>query len=235
MTTERPTSVKKYVIAFFLTLLIFSGGILIGILFDNARLSSAQQITLQEKVSLRSLQLQQNYIESGITDCKTLNTILENNINELGRKVGIIIDYEKKALFNQEEFNLQLQDYFLTEIQFYFLAQEINKKCPQNNVKILYFYDENKDDTQGDILAYLKKRFGSKLLIFSLNSQFSQEPMIGTLLTYHNITQYPALVIEEKVFQGHRTAKQLMEDICGEFMGMETEVPEDCVVLLGRN
>ena len=228
MTVERKTSVKKYLLAFVLTLLIFSGGIMIGILFENARLSSAEQITLQEKVSLRSLQLQQNYIELGVADCKTLNAILENNINELGKKVGIIIEYEKKALFNQEKFNLQLQDYFLTEIQFYFLTKEINKKCPQNNVKILYFYDENKDDTQGDILAYLKKRFGGKLLIFSLNSQFSQEPMIGTLLTYYNITQYPAVVIEEEVYQGHRTVEQLMEDICLEFGRMGAEAPEDC-------
>lgn len=228
MAVERKISAKKYLLAFVLTLLIFSGGIMIGIVFENARLSSAEQITLQEKVSLRSLQLQQNYIESGITDCKTLNTILENNINELGEKMGIIIEYEKKALFNQEEFNLQLQDYFLTEIQFYFLTQEISKKCPQNNVKIVYFYDENKDDTQGDILAYLKKRFGSKLLIFSLNSQFSQEPMIGTLLTYHNITKFPAVVIEENVYQGHRTVEQLMENICSEFAGMGADIPEDC-------
>ncbi len=228
MTLERHTSTRKYLLAFILTLFIFGGGIMIGIVFENARLNSAEQITLQEKVSLRSLQLQQNYIESGITDCKTLNAILENNINELGKKVGVIIEYEKKALFNQEEFNLQLQDYFLTEIQFYFLAKEINQQCPQNNVKILYFYDENRDDTQGDILAYLKKRFGGKLLIFSLNSQFSQEPMIGTLLTYHNITQYPAVVIEEQVYQGHRTVEQLMGDICSEFVAMGTDVPEDC-------
>ena len=46
---------------------------------------------------------------------------------------------------------------FLTEIQFYLLAKDIDKKCPQNNVKILYFYDENRDETQGDILVYLKK------------------------------------------------------------------------------
>src|SRR3989338_9695690 len=115
MIVERHTSTKKYLFAFILTLLIFGGDIMIGIVFENARLSSVQQITLQEKVSLRSMQLQQNYIESGITDCKTLNTILENNINELDRKVGVIIEYEKKALFNTEEFNLQLQDYFLTE------------------------------------------------------------------------------------------------------------------------
>ncbi|HLD79974.1 MAG: hypothetical protein A2822_01260 [Candidatus Staskawiczbacteria bacterium RIFCSPHIGHO2_01_FULL_41_41] len=229
MSSERKLSLKKYLLAFFLTLLVFSGGIVVGITLENARLSSAEQITLQEKVSLRSLQLQHNYIDSGITDCKTLNTILENNINELGKKVSIIIDYEKKAIFSEEEFNLQLQDYFLTEIQFYLLAQEIEQKCPQNSVKILYFYDENRDDTQGDILAYLKKRFGNRLLIFSLNSQFPQEPMINIFLTYYKITQYPAVVIEEEVYQGHRTTEQLMDDICKEFIKMGKNIPTDCV------
>ena len=145
---ERKTSVKKYLLAFALTLLVFSGGIVAGLFIENLRLSSAKQIALTEKVTLRSLQLQHNYIASGLTDCKTLHTILENNINELGKKVAIIIDYEKKAVFNEEEFQLQLQDYFLTEIQFYLLAKDIDKKCPQDNIKILYFYDENRDETQ---------------------------------------------------------------------------------------
>src|SRR3989344_3880099 len=204
MAIERITSTKKYLIAFVLTLLVFSGGIVVGIGIENARLSSAKQITLEEKVTLRSLQLQQNYIDSGITDCKTLNTILENNINELGKKVAIIIDYEKKAVFNEEEFQLQLQDYFLTEIQFYLLAKDIDKKCTQDNIKILYFYDENRDETQGDILVYLKKKFDNKVLIFSLDSGFMQEPMIKTLLTNYKINQFPALVIEDKVFEGHQ-------------------------------
>ncbi|MEK6853511.1 MAG: hypothetical protein AABX64_02400 [Nanoarchaeota archaeon] len=228
MSVERKTSVKKYLLAFILTLLVFSGGIIVGIVLENARLSSAEQITLKEKVSLRSLQLQHNYIGSEVTDCKTLNTILENNINELGKKVGTIIEYEKKSLFNEEEFDLQLQDYFLTEIQFYFLAQEINKKCPQDQVKILYFYDENKGDTQGDILAYLKKRFGSKLLVFSLNSQFTQEPMITTLLTYYNATEFPAVVIEEKVYQGHQDTDKLLGYICKEFFNIGKEMPKEC-------
>lgn len=228
MAVERKTSMKRYLLAFLLTLLVFSGGIVIGIVLENARLNSAEQITLKEKVSLRSLQLQHNYVSSGVTDCKTLNAILENNINELGKKVGIIIEYEKKSLFSEEELNLQLQDYFLTEIQFYFLAQEINKKCPRDQVKILYFYDENKGDTQGDILAYLKKRLGSKLLVFSLNSQFTQEPMITTLLTFYNITEFPAVVIEEKVYPGPQDTDKLLGYICREFIKMEEEIPKEC-------
>ena len=226
---ERKTSIKKYILAFVLTLLVFSGGIIAGLFIENLRLSSAKQITLKEKVTLRSLQLQHSYIASGLTDCKALHTILENNINELGKKVAIIIDYEKKALFNEEEFQLQLQDYFLTEIQFYLLAKDIDKKCPQDNVKILYFYDENKDETQGDILIYLKKKFDNKVLVFSLDSGFTEEPMIRTLLTNYNITQFPALVIEEKVFEGHQNADQLMKQLCTEFLNIDSRVPQECL------
>ena len=120
---QRKLSIKKYLLAFFLTLLVFSGGIIIGMVIDKARLSQTNQVNLDEKANLRSLQLQQNYIESGIAKCDALNKILETNTNELAQKMAVLVDYEKKTIFNEAEFNSQLRDYFLTEIQFYFLNQ----------------------------------------------------------------------------------------------------------------
>ena len=132
---SRTLSKKKYFLAFILTLIIFSGGILTGILFEDVRLNDSNEINLLEKVNLRSLQLQQNYIESGIAECNALNHILEANIKELGKKVQVISGYEKKSVLNEKEFNLQLRDYFLTEIQFLLISQEIDQKC-ENTQKI---------------------------------------------------------------------------------------------------
>ncbi|MBU0470856.1 MAG: hypothetical protein KKA62_00075 [Nanoarchaeota archaeon] len=231
MAAARKTSTKKYIAAFVLTLVVFSIGIFVGIFLEEARLKYSQQITLEEKVNLRSLQLQQNYIGSGLADCNSLHHILEQNINELTKKMSLIMDYQKKAVFNEKEFNLQLQDYFLTEIQFYLLSKEIDNKCKEDNVKILYFYDENKFETQGEILSYLKNKFGSKVLIFSLNSDFEQEPMIKVLLTSFGITEFPATVINNKVYQGHRGVKDLMKIICQEFDNKDIEAPEECAFL----
>jgi len=231
MAVERKTSSKKYLLAFILTLMVFSGGIAMGILLENARLDSSQQITLKEKVSLRSLQLQQNYIDSGTADCNTLHKILENNIDELNKKMATVIDYDKKSIFNEEEFHLQLQDYFLTEIQFYLLSQEIDKKCGQDSVKVLYFYNENENDNQGAILEYLKKKFSSKLLVFSLNSNFQQEPMITTLLTSYQITKFPSVVVDGQVFQGYKNVRELMKIICDEFVKIDVEIPKECQVV----
>jgi hypothetical protein len=222
---SRKLSGKKYLLAFILTLLIFSGGIIVGILFENVRLNDSNQINLQEKVNLRSLQLQQSYIESGIAECNALNDILEANIAELSKKVQIISGYEKKSVLNDHEFNLQLRDYFLTEIQFLLISQEIDNKCKRDNIRVIFFYDENKFDTQGQILDYLKDLFGRRLLIFSFDSQFKDEPMINLLLTSYKIKQFPAVVVEDKILQGHTSVDILMKEICSR---MEGKLPKEC-------
>ncbi len=176
---------------------------------------------------MQSLRLQQEYLDSGISDCNAFNTILESNIDELAKKMATIIEYEKAAIFNQEEFNLQLRDYFLTEIQFFLIAQEIDQKCEKDNVKIIYFYDESADDKQGKILDYLKYRFKNDILVFSFNSAFKEEPMIAILLESYNISTYPSVVIEDTVFQGHTDLKTLKAAICQEFDSLETQ-PKDC-------
>ena len=163
------------------------------------------------------MQLQQNYIKSGIAECKALNQLMETNIDELGQKMAVIIDYQKNAILNQKEFDLQLRDYFLTEIQFLLISQEIDQQCSKNNVRVIYFYDENGADTQGRVLDYLKDVFENRVPIFSFNSQFNEEPMIPILITSYNITQFPAVVVENQVFQGYTSVETLMSTICAEF------------------
>ena len=222
---SRNLSKKKYLIAFILTFVIFSLGIGIGLKFEDVRLNDSNKINLLEKVNLRSLQLQQNYIESGIAECTALNHILEANIKELGKKVQVISGYEKKSVLNEKEFNLQLRDYFLTEIQFLLISQEIDQKCDRDNVRLVFFYNENQFDTQGQILDYLKDIFGRRLLIFSFDSTFVDEPMIKLLLTSYDIKKFPAVVVEDNVFEEHTSVEKLMEEICSQMPG---ELPGEC-------
>jgi len=98
-------------------------------------------------------------------------------------------------------------------------------------VKIIYFYDEGASDTQGQILDYLKKVFGSEVLVFSFNSDFSQEPMINILLTSYKIEKFPAVVVEDQVFQGHTSVEVLMKTICKEINSIKGEMPKKCQIL----
>ena len=228
MSIKRSISGKKYFLALILTLIVFSAGIGFGLFIEELRLDDAQNSALRERVSLRSLELQQQFIDSG-TDCKTMQTVLQNTIIELEESVSTIQSYERNTVKLTGDFELQLQDYFLMEIQFYLLAKKIAESCPQEAVKILYFYDDNEASTQGEILGYLKKKFGEKLLIFSFDSTFEQEHMIKTLLTSYNIERFPAIVLEEKVFQGHQDVDLLHEEICDAFKKYTVGLPEECI------
>lgn len=226
---ERKLSVMKYLMAFFLTLVVFLGGIFLGIFIENLRLQDAKQNVLLEKANLQSLQLQQSFIGSDLADCNSLNRVLEGYIEELGQEMATVIEYEKNSFLNEEEFNLQLREYFLTEIQYLLLSKEIDKKCFKENVKVIYFYDENEQDTEGDILDYLKKLFGSRVLVFSLNSNFNQEPMIRMLLDSYDIKQFPSVIVDKQIFQGHTGVKELHTAMCREFKTMGRNVPESCL------
>lgn len=226
--SQRKVSVKKYALAFVLTIIVFCGGIFVGIMLEDARLGDAEQTILHEKVSLRSLQLQQEYISSGLADCSTLQQVLDTKIDELGRKVAQVIEYDKKAVFNQNEFDLQLQDYFLTQMQFFLLAKQVDQQCPKDSIKVLYFYDQNQYDTQGNILDYLRKLFDGRVLIFSFDSNFNQEPMISVLINSYSIEEFPSIVMGEKVFQGHTDVEILRQELCQQFKVLDGRLPEAC-------
>ena len=222
---ERKISKAKYLLAFILTLLVFSGGMIIGIFLETLRLENSAEINLEEKANLKSLQLQLGYIASGIAECRVLNQVLERNLADLSEKVDTIATYQKKSLINDREFKLQLRDYFLTEIQFLILSQEIDKNCHRDFVRVLFFYDEDKQDTQGVILDYMKKLFGPRVLIFSFDSGFTEEPMIKLLLSSYHITNFPAVIVEDQVFEGPTTAKTLLAEICRKVPG---KLPGEC-------
>jgi len=229
---ERKVSSKKYALALILTMVVFSIGIFVGMFFEDLRLNNSEKMILEEKANLQSLQLQQKYIGNGLADCETLNKVLESNTYQLTKKMGKVIGYNKNAVFNQEELRLQVQDYFLTEIQFMLLSQDIDKKCSQDNLKIIYFYNENEFDTQGQILDYIKKIFGERVLIFSFDSNFKDEPLIDILLTSHKIKEFPSVVIENSVFQGHTTTEELMKNICEKLENLEKLLPKKCSTIL---
>jgi len=213
---RREFTARLYIFSFILTMIIFSLGITIGLVVEKERLSLFDKMNMKQEVSLKSLQLQQAYIKSGETNCDALNKIMEANMQEVTDSMTSIIDYNEKSIADNELFNLQLRDYFLTEIQFLTLSKETKLICGEEAVTIIYFYDENPYDVQGKTLLYLKDIFGSKLLIFSFDSNFEDEPMIDVLMQSYNVSKFPTVVANENIFAGDTNAEELQAFICAE-------------------
>ena len=208
----RKFSKKKYLAAFVITLLVFTLGLLLGSLIENAQVKDSRAIILQEKANLQSLQLQQKYIETGEVSCEVLEGIITHNIDNLGDKISHIESYSKRGIFNDKEFRMSLREYFLTEIQFLITLEQIEQECGKKVVKILYFYDDEPTN-QGAILDYLKRKFGSEILIFSFDSNFNEEPMINILMRSYNVTEFPSVVIDGNLFSGETSLERLMPKV----------------------
>jgi len=212
---SRKVTVKIYIFAFIVTVLIFSLGLTIGLVVEKERLQAFDKINMEQEVDLKSLQIQEAYIELGDTNCEALNEILESNIDDVSESMHRILEFNKRSVVDSELFELQLRDYFLTEIQFLLMANQIKERCGSDAVTVLYFYDDDELDLQGEILNYLKDRLGSKMLVFSFDSNYrEEEPMIDIMLKTYNITEFPTVVANDKVYHGGVESEQLRGYIC---------------------
>ena len=109
------------------------------------------------------------------------------------------------------------REYIISQMRYWLLNKKIKESCPAKHVSVLYFYsNEECDDCgpQGTILSYLKEKLKDRLLIFSLDADFVDEPMINILKETYNITETPSIVIEEEVFNNLVNKEDITKKIC---------------------
>ena len=88
----------------------------------------------------------------------------------------------------------------------------------------MYFYSNNDCSdcrTQGVILSFLKDKFKERLLIFSLDSDFTEEPLLGLVKRSFNITKSPTLIISEDKIEGFIDKDKLLNILCSKYNDIE--------------
>lgn len=225
---KRKLSLHKYIVAAIITCIIFGIGLSSGLLVERGRLKYIQEMNTEQKIDYSSLQLQFLYLDSlkDNKSCPAVYKIFNTNLDLLDRTRKRLEDYNQKSAMDKENFDLLQREYFIAEMRYWLLSQKVREICNEDIVTVLYFYsDSAESDTQGFILNYLKRKLKEQLLIFSFNSQFEKEPIIPILLTRHNLTEYPALVIENETFQGIVPESELNKIICSHY----NSEPEQCM------
>ena len=220
---------SRYVIAFFITLVIFLFGILLGVVMEGKRVNYLGNENKLQQLKYSSLQLQYQFIDqlSREENCPALTGTLEESISSLETARTNIENYQKDALLNAKDFGLLKQDYLINQLRYWLLAKKTNTLCNNKVAMILYFYstDAKCPDCakQAFILTYLKKRFGDSLLNFAIDSEFKTEPMVDMLLAAYNVTVYPTLVINDKSFYGLTENEEVLKEICSYLGNQSTE------------
>jgi len=216
---DRKISKGKFGIALLITLVIFTIGVLIGLLIEEKRLDYVQSISNKQNIEYNSLQTQYLYVSllADEKNCPTIINIFNKNLDELGRAQKRFEEYNVESSITRADFNNALREYLLAEIRYWLLAKKTKELCSVDTDTILYFYIGKEScvdcDSQGYVLDYLKSVYKDNLLIFSFNMENTNEPMVFVLKDTYNITKYPALVVNDMKFEGLTSQEDIIKEL----------------------
>ncbi|MBW2988146.1 hypothetical protein KY318_01435 [Candidatus Woesearchaeota archaeon] len=221
---KRESYKHRYIIAGIITALIFSLGLLLGLVLDYERLQYANRVTKQQEVNFKSLQLNSVLLDEFKSKkelCSILQVSLQQVLTDLGYSLERIEEYEKESDINKEEYELILRNYLLDNIRYWLIARRGMDMCNMDMVTILYFFSEETCDicpTQGTLLTYYKKKYGNDLLVFPINVDLrKEEKVVPVLMGIFEIDTYPTLVINDKKYEGLVNREELGKLICASF------------------
>ncbi|MAG78450.1 hypothetical protein CL616_03735 [archaeon] len=226
----RRISRNKYIVALIITLAVFVIGVLIGILVTEKRTEFLELSGREQRIDFDSLQLQYLYLTTLSDECSAVNKALEGSINRLEQTRVKLEDYIAQSFTDNKDFSLTKREYMLAEMRYWLLALQTKELCKGDTVSLLYFYSNIKEcdecDSQGLILTYLKNKFKDKLLIFSLDSDFIEEPVLEIFKEDYNIEEVPTIIIEDQKFEGLTTKEELEKVICSYYEDKPGECDE---------
>ncbi len=225
----RNVSSDKYIVAGIITFLIFTLGLLLGIVIEDHRYNLVEEINQEQEVKSLSLQMQYLFLTStnSYNNCPILSTTLRAAISDLSDSLGQVISYEEENEASQSRRISVQRRYALDNIRYWLLATESKKRCNLNIAPVLYFYTHECSScpNQGTILTHHKNIFSDKLLVFPINLDLrDQESMVEIMMSQFNITRFPTLVVDNKKFEGVVKSDQLFTLVCDSL----ENVPQEC-------
>jgi len=211
----------RYIVAAIITVGIFLFGLMLGLVVEGKRINYVQDLFQEQRAEFASSQLQYSYVTTleGQNACPAIYPIFFNNLRKLDDTANKLESYVKDSRINDETFNVLKREYTIEQLKYWLLSKQAREACDEDLVRVLYFFSTDSEcpncAEQAFVLDYLKKLYGEKLLIFSLDATFEQEPMIRILKEQYSITRYPTLIIENQKLEGISTREDLEPILCG--------------------
>lgn len=214
MSNERKIDFPLYITAFFLALIIFISGIIIGKGIETSNIENIEKTVEEESKKLSALQMlffiDENEVQGAFC------SIYEEELQKIDREVEILgykLTYleEKKGIINEEI----KKRYFVLETTAYFLSKKVKERCKANYSLILYFYS-NKNCTkckeQGLELLEVKKIKGERVRIYSFDGDLNSK-VVDALKNLYKVEVYPTLVINGKKIENMSRKEKILKEI----------------------
>ena len=225
----------RYIVAALMTACIFLLGTMLGLIVEDKRIRMTQGYYDDQKLDYSSMQLHYEFMNqlSLEQDCDAMIDTFDQNLEYLESSRIRLENYLKDSKLNKDDFTRIKREYTISQIQYWLFNKKKKDICQSDEVSVLYFFAEDKAcpdcNEQSFVLTYLKKLFGSDLLIFSFNTNFTEEPMIGLLERSMGVTEYPTMIIDDMEYSGLHDKEEILKVICPLYESEHTE----CVGYIG--
>ncbi len=198
-----------------ITICVFVAGLLLGWNLDTLRTDQVQSDLRSNELDTESYLIEQAFWNSiGGDDCSFAEPRLNSLSVELAEVGQYLNNYQKKNLFEEDDFQYLARRYFLLEVKGYILYNDLKEKCDIDNDVILYFYgsDDDYSEKQGYVLDKVVDKANGTVDVFSINKDFEEDAALETLKLYYNITITPTIIINgETKKEGYVSYEEIKE------------------------
>ncbi|UCD03995.1 MAG: hypothetical protein JSW73_05695 [Candidatus Woesearchaeota archaeon] len=207
-----------------LTIAVFSLGMFIGYSFERGRVFEIEEDYNIMKLRQIDANLQTLYYNNMvIQDSKFCEVAIDENIkfaDELYEE-GVKIERYLNANKITKDLLINQKEYILFKTQFWLNAISLKKKCYADYVNVVYFYKQKSEDfdvntdqnVMSGMLFEIKQGYGPEIMLIPLAVDLNIST-IDIVVNQYNITEYPALLInEETVMQGLHNKNEIIEEI----------------------
>lgn len=211
----REISRYRYIVAAFLTLIIFVTGALTSNLVDDYRSEKLQTELQEDLTEVESNQLQLAYLQSENLSCNTMDTGLKSITRGYNSRLAKIQTFRDRSLIKSERFNNLRRRYIISGIRYWMFAQEMKERCDFSPNTALFFTKSLENETceacarQGRQLTLLKKEYDGEFLVFSVPTSLD-DGMVEILQDRYNVSEVPTTVVNgDTVLRGPKSREQI--------------------------
>ncbi len=207
-----------FVKTFIMTLGVFVIGFFLGSSLERSLTADLSAKIGAIENSIQDIELEALYLlTSSNSSCVFLDDVVRRTNNNLDEISTQLSSYDEKNIVftNVDLVNIKSR-YTSLLIKDWLLQNSIREKCGTNSISVLYFYKREgcpECIVQGNILTVLKGHFREKVMIFPLDHDLGVSS-VGLLENNYNITKFPSVVVNEKVYTGTVGFEGLRESVC---------------------
>lgn len=188
-------SKKNLFVSLLTTSILVVAAFLIGYSISLLQLSQ-----FNSEINILTYQLQQLQIIFLTNNTKILCAYIPSYINYLATQNSILSEQYSNS---QSASLLNTIMYYRMEIWLY--EGLIDKRCNLDVNNVLFFYsplNSTYNILEGDELTLLNQKYPNKVFVVALNSN-SSSPLIREILSIYNISKFPSILVNNKVYQGY--------------------------------